>query len=82
MQLEAAHALQITKLVEYIDRKKDPLIKVVRTHQPNTDSAVLQTARYLKTEVQRETRKMKDSIAEKQNKDGMGRGCMDNCHVA
>jgi hypothetical protein len=26
---------------------------------------VLQTARYLKTEVQRETRKMKDSIAEK-----------------
>ena len=31
----------------------------------NTDSAVLQTARRLKTEVQRETRKIKDSIAEK-----------------
>ena len=39
--------------------------QIVRTHQHNTDSAVLQTARCLKTEVQRETRKMKDSIAEK-----------------
>jgi hypothetical protein len=51
--------------VEYVDRKEDPLILVVRTHQHNTDSAVLQTARYLKTEVQRETRKMKGSITEK-----------------
>ena len=82
MQLEAAHAVEITKLLEYVDRKKHPLIQVVRTHQHNTDSAVLQTARYLMTEVQRETRKMKDSIVEKQKKDGTGRGCMDNCHVA
>jgi len=65
MQLEAAHAVEITKLVEYVDRKEDPLIQVVRTHQHNTDSAVLQTTRCIKTEVQRETRKMKDSIAEK-----------------
>ena len=57
MQLEAAHAVEIIKLVEYIDRKEDPLIQVVRTHQYNTDSAVLQTARYFKTEVQRETTK-------------------------
>jgi hypothetical protein len=42
---------------------------------------VLQTATYLKTEVQRETKKMKDSIEEKTKKDGMGRGCMDNCHI-
>ena len=41
------------------------IIQVVRTHQHNTNSAVLETARCLKTEVQRETRKMKDSIAEK-----------------
>ena len=80
MQLEAAHAVEITKLVEYIDRKEDPLIQVVRTHQHNTDSAVLQTARCLKTEVQKERRKMKDTIVEK-TKDGTGRGCMDNCHV-
>jgi len=65
MQLEAAHAVEITKLVEYVDRKEDPLIQVVRTHQHNTDSAVLQTAGCLKTEVQKETRKMKKSIAEK-----------------
>jgi len=57
MRLEAAHAVEITKLVEYVDRKEDPLIQVVRTRQHNTDSAVLQTARYLKTEVLRETRK-------------------------
>ena len=65
MQLEAAHAVEITKLVEYVKRKEDPLIQVVRTHQHNSDSAVLQTARCLKTEVQKETRKVKDSIAEK-----------------
>jgi len=65
MQLEAAHAVEITKLVECEDGKEDPLIQVVRTHQHNTDSAVLQRARHLKTEVQRETRKLKDSTAEK-----------------
>ena len=78
MHLEADHAVEITKLVEYVVRKEDPLIQAVRTHQRNTDSAVLQTARCLKTEVQGETRNMKDSIAEKQNKDVTGRGCMDN----
>jgi len=80
MRLEATHAVEITKLVEYVDRKEDPLIQVVKTRQHNTDSATLQTARCLKTEVQRETRKM-NSIAEKKKKGGTGRGCMDNCHV-
>ena len=79
MELEAAHVIEITKFLEYIYRKENPLIQVVRTHQNNTDSAVLQTARCLKAEVQKETRKM-DSIAEK-TKGGTGRGCMDNCHV-
>ena len=65
MQLEAANAIEITKLVEYVDRKEDPLTQVVRTHQHNIDSAVLQTARCLRTELQRDTRKMKDSIEEK-----------------
>jgi len=51
--------------VSGICRQEDPLIQVVRTHQNNTDSAVLQTARCLKTEVQKETRKMNDNIAEK-----------------
>ena len=29
MQLEASHAVEITKLMEYVDRKEDPLIQVV-----------------------------------------------------
>ena len=57
MQLEAAHAVEITKLVEYVDRKEDPLTQVVRTHQHNTDSAVLQTTRCLKTEVEERNKK-------------------------
>jgi hypothetical protein len=51
MQLEAAHTVEITKLVEYVDRKEEPLIQVVRTHQHNNDSALLQTDRWLRTEV-------------------------------
>ena len=39
--------------MEYVDRKEDPLTQVVRTHQHITHSAVLQTARCLKTEVER-----------------------------
>jgi hypothetical protein len=31
MQLEEAHAVEITKLVEYVDRKEGPLIQLVRT---------------------------------------------------
>ena len=52
-------------MLEYVERKEDQLIQVVRTHQYNTNSAALQTAGRLKTDVQRETRKMKDNIAEK-----------------
>jgi len=40
MQLEVAHEVEITKLVDYVDRKEDPLIQVVRRHQHNTDSTV------------------------------------------
>ena len=73
MQLEAAHTVEITKLAEYVDRKEDPLIQVVRTHQHNNDSVVLQRARCLKTEVQKETRKIKDSIAEKTKERWLGK---------
>ena len=65
MQLEAAYSLEITKLLEYVGRKVYPLKQDVRTHQHNTVPAVLQTARCLKAEVRRETRKIKESIAEK-----------------
>jgi hypothetical protein len=33
VQLEEAYAVVIKKLVEYVDRKEDPLIQIVRTHQ-------------------------------------------------
>jgi len=81
MQLEAAHAVEITKLAEYVDRKEDTLIQVVTTHQHNTDTVVLQGAICLKTEVQKETRKIKESIAEETKGDGKARGCMENSHV-
>jgi len=81
MQLEAARSVEITILVEYVGRKEDPLIQVVRTHQHNTDSAVLQTARCLKAEAQRETRKMKDYIAEKTKERRHGRKMHGQLHV-
>jgi len=81
MQLEEAYAVLIKKLMQYVDRKEDPLIQTLRMHQHNIKSAVLQTAGCLKTEVQRGTRQIKDSIAERKKKDGKGRGCMDNCHA-
>jgi len=65
MQSQAAHAVEITKLLEYVDKKEDPLTQIVRTHQHSTYSAVLQIARCHMAEVQREKLKMKTSIAEK-----------------
>jgi hypothetical protein len=65
MQLEEAYIIEITKLVEYLDSTEDPLIQIVRTHQNNTKSATVQTSRNLRTEFQKGTRQIKDSIAEK-----------------
>jgi hypothetical protein len=65
MQSEEAYAAEITKLLKYVEIKEDPLIQIVRTHQHNINSAVLQTARYLKTEIQSGTIQTKESIANK-----------------
>ena len=51
--------------MEWVDSKEDPLMQIVGTHQHNRNSAVLQRARRLKTELQRGTRKIKDRITEK-----------------
>lgn len=32
MQLEETYVVEITKLMEYVDSKEDPLIQIVRTH--------------------------------------------------
>jgi len=33
MLLEEAYGVEITKLLEYVESKEDPLIQIVRTHQ-------------------------------------------------
>ena len=43
MQLEEAYAVEITKQVEYVDSKEDPLIQIGRMEQHNINVAVLQT---------------------------------------
>ena len=65
MQLAEAYVTEITKLMEYIDSTEDPLTQIVRTHQHNNNSAMVQTARSLKRELQEGTRQIKGSIAEK-----------------
>jgi hypothetical protein len=70
MQFKAAHAVEIKKLVEHLEGKEDPLIQVVRTHQHNINSAVLQTARRLKTH--RETKETKTAQQRKQKEDDKG----------
>jgi len=74
MQLEEDYAVEITKLVKYVDRKEDPLLHIVRRHLHNINSAVLQTARCLKTEGQRGVRKLNDSIAKKTKERWRGKG--------
>jgi hypothetical protein len=52
-------------------QNEDPLIQNLRTHQHYRNSAVLQTARSLKTEVRRGTRPIKDRHS-RHNKRKMG----------
>jgi repressor of nif and glnA expression len=56
MHLEEAYTIEITILVEYVDSSEDPLLQMVRTHQNNTNSTMVQAARSLKRELQRGTR--------------------------
>jgi hypothetical protein len=65
MQLEEAYVVENTKLMEYVEIIHYPLIPIVRMHQHSTNSTMFQTARSLKRELQRGTRQIKDSIAEK-----------------
>jgi hypothetical protein len=67
--------------MEYADISEDPLIQIVRTRQNTTKSATVQAARSLKTELQKGTRQVKDSIAVKTQEIWRGNGCVDNFHV-
>jgi hypothetical protein len=55
-------------VVDYVDSKEELLIQNVRTHQHNINSTMLQTARRLKRQLQRGTRQIKDSTAEKKKR--------------
>jgi hypothetical protein len=48
-----------------VERKADPLIRIVRTHQQETNSTILQNARNLKKKLQKGTRQIRDIITEK-----------------
>jgi len=67
MQLEEAFIVDITQVVDYVDSKEDLLIQTVRTHH-HISSTILKTARRLKRELQRRTRQIKESTAEKKKR--------------
>jgi hypothetical protein len=60
MQVEGAYIAETVKLVEYMENKEDPLIQTVRTHQHNTNSALLQTANKFKKSFKSETKQIKN----------------------
>jgi hypothetical protein len=47
MQTEGAYIAEVTKLMEYVESKQDPLIEIVRTHNHNTNWTLLQAVRNL-----------------------------------
>jgi hypothetical protein len=65
MQVEGAYIAETLNLVEYVKSKEDPLIQIVRTHQHNTNSALLQTANKFKKSFQSETKQIKNIITQK-----------------
>jgi hypothetical protein len=72
MHLDEAYTVEITKPLEYADTKHYLLIQIARTHK-HINSAVLQTARRLKTELQRGTRQINDNVAEKTKERWLGK---------
>jgi hypothetical protein len=64
MQVEGAYIAETLSLVEYVENKEDPLIQIVRTHQHNTNSALLQTANKFKKSFQSETKQIKKNVTQ------------------
>jgi len=63
-QTTEAYVVGITKLVAYVDSKKDPVMRIVRKHQHTINWTMLPRAKRLKIELQTEARQIKDRIAE------------------
>jgi hypothetical protein len=64
MQVEGAYIAETVNLVEYVESKEDQLIQIVRTHQHNTNSALLQTANRFKKSFQSKTKQIKNIITQ------------------
>jgi NAD-dependent SIR2 family protein deacetylase len=60
MQVEGAYTAETLNLVKHVESKEDPLIQIVRTHQHNTNSALLQTANKFKKSFQNKTKQIKN----------------------
>jgi hypothetical protein len=58
MQVEGAYIAETINLIEYVENKEDPLLQIVRIHQHNTNSALLQTANKFKKFFQSETKRI------------------------
>jgi hypothetical protein len=58
MQVEGAYIAETLNFMEYVENKEDPLIQTVRTHQHNTNSALLQTVNKFKKSFQSETKQI------------------------
>jgi hypothetical protein len=82
MQVEGAYIAETVNLVEYVENKEDPLIQIVRTHQHNTNSALLQTANKFKKSFHSETKQRKSIIIQNIKEKWEEKGCVDNFHVA
>ena len=80
VQLEGAYFVEITKALEYVARKEDPLLQFVRTHQHNISSAVLQTDSSVQHYREKED-KYRTAKQRKPKKDGERRECMNKWHV-
>jgi hypothetical protein len=66
--VEGAYIAETLNLVEYVESEEDPLTQIVRTHQHNTNSALLQTAnkykankKYNNSEFKRQMGRKKDA---------------------
>jgi hypothetical protein len=64
MQVEGAYIAETLNLVEYVESKEDPLIQIVRIHQHNTNSALLQTANKFKKCFRCETEQIRNVITQ------------------
>jgi hypothetical protein len=81
MQVEGAYIAETLNMVEYVEGKENPPIQIVRTHQHNTNAALLQTANKFKKSNHSERNQI-NIITQNINAKWEEKRFMDNFHVA